>query len=89
MNTNAAATETTNRIRRSNVGTTGAATWTIQPWTDRTPITAEYKPWAAGLPCMAITRTGNDCDRRGTHITPNQTVLCQGHANAKYAVDCR
>lgn len=76
-------------IRRSNVGTTGAATWTIQPWTDRSPITAEYKPWAAGLPCMAITRTGNDCDRQGTHITANQTILCKGHADAKYAVDCR
>lgn len=80
---------TTTKIRRSNIGTTGAATWTIQPWTDRSEITAAYKPWAAGIPCMAITAKGNDCGARGTHITPNQTILCKSHANAKYAVDCR
>lgn len=79
----------TTQIRRSNIGTTGAATWTIQPWQERHAITAAYKPWAAGIPCMAITRTGNDCGRQGTHITNSQTILCGSHADAKYAVDCR
>ena len=63
----------TTQIRRSNIGTTGAATWTSQPWQERHAITAK----------------GNDCGARGTHITPSQTILCKSHAGAKYAVDCR
>jgi hypothetical protein len=80
MDTTHAATKTTGA---------DAATWTIQPWTDRSLITAEYKPWAAGVPCMAITAKGASCGRRGTHITPSQTILCKTHAASKYAVDCR
>jgi hypothetical protein len=55
---------TTTQIRRSNIGTTGAATWTIQPWTDRSEITKVQRSEARSMERWAT-------KRHAEHVIPS------------------